>query len=133
MSAPPRLFLSASFPKGDRGETFAPYNPAAILDAVVEVCRVVLRRGGTLTFGAHPCGRARRTARARRPPTGRGVSRTARASPPRGPSGPLEVQLVRQGDVDDVDLRIREEVVVGPVGARHAQGALHLGCLVEVA
>jgi len=49
-----RLFLSASFPSGPRGEPFQPYDVAAIADAVTALTRAVLAARGTLVFGAHP-------------------------------------------------------------------------------
>jgi len=51
-SAP--VFLSASFPSGERGEPFKPYDPSAISAAVTAIARAVLLAGGRLVFGAHP-------------------------------------------------------------------------------
>jgi SLOG cluster3 family len=48
------VFLSASFPSGERGEAFAPYDTTAISAAVTAVARAVLLAGGRLVFGAHP-------------------------------------------------------------------------------
>ena len=48
------VFLSASFPSGDRGKKFEPYSAGAIADAVSAVVRAVLRNEGKLLFGGHP-------------------------------------------------------------------------------
>jgi hypothetical protein len=48
------VFLSASFPSGERGERFAPYDPAAIAAAVRALARAVLLADGRIVFGAHP-------------------------------------------------------------------------------
>ena len=48
------VFLSASFPSGERGKRFEPYDPTAISAAVTAVARAVLLAGGRLVFGAHP-------------------------------------------------------------------------------
>ncbi|MGH8300567.1 MAG: hypothetical protein ACRET5_03775, partial [Steroidobacteraceae bacterium] len=48
------VFLSASFPSGDRGQAFRPYDAEAIADAVVAITRAVLYAGGRLVFGGHP-------------------------------------------------------------------------------
>ena len=48
------VFLSASFPSGERGERFRPYDPSAIADAVSAFSRAVLSNNGTLAFGGHP-------------------------------------------------------------------------------
>ena len=48
------VFLSASFPSGDRGKKFEPYDPSAIADAVVAITRTVLAGDGQLLFGGHP-------------------------------------------------------------------------------
>jgi hypothetical protein len=48
------VFISASFPSGDRGERFQPYDPAEIADAVTAVARAVFTVGGKLVFGGHP-------------------------------------------------------------------------------
>jgi hypothetical protein len=50
----PRVFVSASFPSGEPGEPFKPYDTAAIADATTAVVRAVLRAGGRIVFGAHP-------------------------------------------------------------------------------
>jgi hypothetical protein len=49
-----RVFVSASFPSGERGAPFEPYDTAAIADAATAVVRAVLRAGGRIVFGAHP-------------------------------------------------------------------------------
>ena len=49
-----RLFLSTSFPSGERGERFRPYDVGAIADAVTALVRAILRARGHLVFGAHP-------------------------------------------------------------------------------
>lgn len=48
------VFLSASFPSGERGQRYRPYDPEAIADAVVAIARAVLDAGGHLVFGGHP-------------------------------------------------------------------------------
>jgi hypothetical protein len=48
------VFLSASFPSGQRGDRVRPYDPEAIADAVVAVVRAVLHAGGRVVFGGHP-------------------------------------------------------------------------------
>lgn len=48
------VFLSASFPSGERGERFKPYDPSGIADAVSAFSRAVLGNNGTLAFGGHP-------------------------------------------------------------------------------
>lgn len=48
------IFLSASFPSGERGQNFEPYSAHAIADAVSAVVRAVLRSEGKLLFGGHP-------------------------------------------------------------------------------
>ena len=48
------VFLSASFPSGDRGEAVRPYDPFAVADAVTALVRAVLSRDGKLLFGGHP-------------------------------------------------------------------------------
>lgn len=48
------VFLSASFPSGERGQIYRPYDPEAIADAVVAITRAVLYDGGRLVFGGHP-------------------------------------------------------------------------------
>ena len=48
------IFLSASFPSGERGEPFQPADPAAIADAVTALARAVLEAEGRIVFGAHP-------------------------------------------------------------------------------
>jgi hypothetical protein len=49
-----RVFLSASFPSGGRGELVRPYDVAAIADAVTALSRAVLGASWRLVFGAHP-------------------------------------------------------------------------------
>jgi SLOG cluster3 family len=49
-----RVFLSASFPSGERGERFRPYDPEAIAEAVTAVSQAVLVARGRIVFGAHP-------------------------------------------------------------------------------
>ena len=48
------VFLSASFPSGERGEKFRPYDPSGIADAVSALARAVLSSNGQLLFGGHP-------------------------------------------------------------------------------
>ena len=48
------VFLSASFPSGNRGERFTPFDAAAIAEAVTAIVRAVLSSGGMLLFGGHP-------------------------------------------------------------------------------
>ena len=48
------VFLSASFPSGERGKEVEPYDPQAIADAVSAVVRAVFVEGGKLLFGGHP-------------------------------------------------------------------------------
>ncbi|MCY3859253.1 MAG: hypothetical protein OXG25_10150 [Gammaproteobacteria bacterium] len=48
------VLLSASFPSGERGERFKPYDPSGIADAVTAFARAVLANNGRLTFGGHP-------------------------------------------------------------------------------
>ena len=48
------VFLSASFPSGERGGRFRPFDAAAIADAVTAIVRAVLASGGKLLFGGHP-------------------------------------------------------------------------------
>ena len=48
------VFLSASFPSGERGEEVRPFDAAGIADAVTAIVRAVLSRGGKLLFGGHP-------------------------------------------------------------------------------
>lgn len=48
------VFLSASFPSGERGDAVKPYDPYAVADAVTALVRAVLARGGRLLFGGHP-------------------------------------------------------------------------------
>ena len=50
----PSVFLSASFPSGDRGELVKPYDPPAIAAAVTALARGVLDAKLQLVFGAHP-------------------------------------------------------------------------------
>jgi hypothetical protein len=49
-----KVFLSASFPSGERGERFTPYDPAAISGAVRALARAILLADGRIVFGAHP-------------------------------------------------------------------------------
>ena len=49
-----RIFLSASFPGGDRGKRFQPYDAGEIADAVTALTRAVFTAGGGLVFGGHP-------------------------------------------------------------------------------
>ena len=48
------FFLSASFPSGERGKSFEPYDPSAIADAVSAFTRAILEANGRLSFGGHP-------------------------------------------------------------------------------
>ena len=48
------VFLSASFPSGERAEEVRPFDAPAIADAVSAVVRAVLLNGGKLLFGGHP-------------------------------------------------------------------------------
>jgi hypothetical protein len=48
------VFLSASFPSGERGQRFKPYDPAAISAAVRALARAMLLADGRIVFGAHP-------------------------------------------------------------------------------
>ena len=48
------FFLSASFPSGERGQSFQPYDPSAIADAVSAFTRAILEANGRLSFGGHP-------------------------------------------------------------------------------
>ncbi len=49
-----RVFLSASFPAGSRGERYRPYDPAEIADAVTALVRALFIAGGSVVFGGHP-------------------------------------------------------------------------------
>lgn len=49
-----RVLLSAGVPHGDRAEPYEPYHAGAILDAALEVARVLLRRRVTIVSGAQP-------------------------------------------------------------------------------
>lgn len=49
-----RVFLSSSLPSGARGEEVKPYDPPAIVNAIVAISRAVLRSGGRLVSGGHP-------------------------------------------------------------------------------
>jgi hypothetical protein len=49
-----RVFLSASFPSGERGDAFRPYRTADIGAAASAVAEAVLRTGADLVFGGHP-------------------------------------------------------------------------------
>lgn len=48
------VFLSASFPSGERGEKFQPYDAAAVADAVAAVVRAIFAMDGRVVFGGHP-------------------------------------------------------------------------------
>ena len=48
------VFLSASFPSGERGEQVRPFDASAIADAVSAIVRAVLLNEGKLLFGGHP-------------------------------------------------------------------------------
>jgi hypothetical protein len=48
------VFLSASFPTGDRGEAFPSSDPAAVADAVTATIRTIFGANGRLVFGGHP-------------------------------------------------------------------------------
>lgn len=48
------VFLSASFPSGERGEEVRPFDASAIADAVSAIVRAVLLNEGKLLFGGHP-------------------------------------------------------------------------------
>ena len=49
-----RVFLSASFPSGERRARFEPFDSGGIADAVTAVVRAVLAAKGRLIFGGHP-------------------------------------------------------------------------------
>jgi hypothetical protein len=49
-----RVFLSASFPSGERGERFRPYDSEAIAEAATAVAQALFVGGGRIVFGAHP-------------------------------------------------------------------------------
>lgn len=49
-----QIFLSASFPSGERGQEVEPYDPGAIADAVTSIVRAVFLSGGQVVFGGHP-------------------------------------------------------------------------------
>lgn len=49
-----RVFLSASYPSGDRGEEVRPYSLTDIDLASTEVIESTLRNGSYLRFGGHP-------------------------------------------------------------------------------
>jgi hypothetical protein len=48
------VLLSASFPSGDRGDRFKPYDPDAVADAVTALVASVFASKGRLVFGGHP-------------------------------------------------------------------------------
>lgn len=48
------IFLSASFPTGERGEHFARATASGITDAVAAFAHAVLGSNGILVFGGHP-------------------------------------------------------------------------------
>ena len=50
----PRVLLSSSFPQGDRGKGFEPFDTASIADAVTHTARTLLGHRCILVFGAHP-------------------------------------------------------------------------------
>ena len=49
-----KVLLSASFPSGERGERFKPYDPSGIVAAICAFSREILESNGTLTIGGHP-------------------------------------------------------------------------------
>jgi SLOG cluster3 family len=48
------VFLSASFPSGERGELVRPYDPDGIADAVTALANAVFASNGRIVFGGHP-------------------------------------------------------------------------------
>lgn len=48
------IFLSASFPSGERGKRFMPYDASGIANAVSAFARAILCSKGRLLFGGHP-------------------------------------------------------------------------------
>ncbi|MFN8111883.1 MAG: hypothetical protein U0R51_01655 [Solirubrobacterales bacterium] len=48
------VFLSASFPAGERADHFPPSDPASMADAIVALSREILRRNGLIVCGGHP-------------------------------------------------------------------------------
>ncbi|SNS65667.1 hypothetical protein SAMN04488107_3344 [Geodermatophilus saharensis] len=48
------ILLSASFPSGERGERFKPYDADAVADAVTALVSAVITANGRLVFGGHP-------------------------------------------------------------------------------
>lgn len=48
------VFLSASFPSGERGDEVRPFDASGIADAVTAIVREVLSSEGKLLFGGHP-------------------------------------------------------------------------------
>lgn len=48
------VFLSASFPSGERGEAVRPFDASAIADAATALVRAVLAADGRLLLGGHP-------------------------------------------------------------------------------
>lgn len=48
------VFLAASFPSGERGQHYEPFDAGAIADAVTAVVRAVLANDGKMLFGGHP-------------------------------------------------------------------------------
>lgn len=49
-----KVFLSASFPKGERGAAVSPFSTRDISSAATAVVEATLREGGQLVFGGHP-------------------------------------------------------------------------------
>ena len=49
-----QIFLSASFPSGERGQQVAPFDAGGIADAVTALVRAIFLSGGRLVFGGHP-------------------------------------------------------------------------------
>lgn len=49
-----RVFLSASFPSGERGARVAPYYPSDIAAVAATVAEATMRAGARLVFGGHP-------------------------------------------------------------------------------
>lgn len=48
------IFISASFPSGERGRQFEPYDAAGIADAVTALLRAVFVANGRVVSGGHP-------------------------------------------------------------------------------
>ena len=49
-----RIFLSAGFPSGERGDQFQPYDAGDVADAVTALIRAIFSAGGGVVFGGHP-------------------------------------------------------------------------------